>query len=554
MNKKKSVMATLLAFTLTASMFSAVTVHATEPPITYETRVDTIAEDTSTENAETEAWKSTVDTFVSYMRFVNWNTGSQGTGDGVISRHFFEETAQPNDVAFVTYYNEDCYNTYYDEESREIHIPYDVLVNDAKKYYKNIPDLTKMDTADDTLHYDTETNEFVWPDGGGIGDEPLATQIVGVDELGNETYGIRFKVSESHGVSENPDMNDPTQYIACTLVVEANESGQWRYVSFLEGYPYEGSKPNPDVPENPGASDYSPTLTLVSSTWTGENDIVLNTQTKGGTIKLAEMYLYIDDFSIGGIRVTPEMKLDSEGNGTITFNSNDLKKAKMWGPNGEEEVDWTEIDQMEISFQYELDGTYKMKAVYVPVEIKASNPENTTTITNGSGVTMVLPENAPDSLELKVAVSTGTGEKSAIEKVIKIDGDKIKTFDLSLLLNGQVYEYNGQFTSTVSLPVPDGWDMSRLALYYFNEDTKEVTPVVFSVDKENGTVVFSTSHFSKYVLVQKDTATEESNQTTDNPKTGDQTNVGLYTSLFAVSMLGIAVLAILKKKKALDSK
>ena len=299
---------------------------------------------------------------------------------------------------------------------------------------------------------------------------------------------------------------------------------------------------------------YSPTITLVSSTWTGENDIVLNTQTKGGTIELAEMYLYIDDSSIGGIRVTPEMKLDSEGNGTITFNSNDLKKAKMWGPNGEELVDWTKIDQMEISFQYELDDTYKMKYVYVPVEIKASSPENTTTITNSSGVTMVLSENAPDNLELKVAVSTGADEKSAIEKIIKIDGDKIKTFDLSLLLNGQAYEYNGQFTSTVSLPIPDGWDMSKLALYYFNEDTKEVTPVTFSVDKEKGTVVFSTSHFSKYVLVQKDTATEESKQVTDNPKTGDQTNLGLYTSLFVVSLLGIAVLAILKKKKVLESK
>ena len=361
MSKKKLVMATLLAFTLTASMFSAVNVHATEP-ITGETTVDTIAEDTPNKNAETEAWKNTV--------------------------------------------------------------------------------------------------------------------------------------------------NTPA---------------------------------------------YSPTLTLVSSTWTGENDIILNTQTKGGTIALAEMYLWIDGSSIGGIYVTPEMKLDSEGNGTITFNSNDLKKATMLGPNGKE-VDWTKIDQMEILFEYELDGAYEMKTVYVPVEIKASSPEKTTTITNSSGVTMVLPENAPDNLELKVTVSTDTNEKSAIEKVIKIDGDKIKTFDLSLLLNEQAYEYNGQFTSTVSLLVPDGWDMSKLALYYFNEDTKEVTPVTFSVDEENGIVVFSTNHFSKYVLVQKDTATEENKQITDTPRTGDQTNVGLYTLMFAVSILCIAVLVVLKKNKALEHK
>ena len=79
---------------------------------------------------------------------------------------------------------------------------------------------------------------------------------------------------------------------------------------------------------------------------------------------------------------------------------------------------------------------------------------------------------------------------------------------------------------------------------------RQVTPVTFSVDKENGVVVFNTSHFSKYVLVQKDTATEENKQITVTTKTGDQTNVVLYTSLFAMSVLGIAVLTVLRKKKA----
>ncbi len=38
------------------------------------------------------------------------------------------------------------------------------------------------------------------------------------------------------------------------------------------------------------------------------------------------------------------------------------------------------------------------------------------------------------------------------------------------------------------------------------------------------------------------------------PETGDQTNLGLFTSLLTVSALGIAVLAVLKKKKALENK
>lgn len=39
-----------------------------------------------------------------------------------------------------------------------------------------------------------------------------------------------------------------------------------------------------------------------------------------------------------------------------------------------------------------------------------------------------------------------------------------------------------------------------------------------------------------------------------SPETGDQTNVGLFTALLSMSALGIAVLAILKKKKALEHK
>ena len=41
---------------------------------------------------------------------------------------------------------------------------------------------------------------------------------------------------------------------------------------------------------------------------------------------------------------------------------------------------------------------------------------------------------------------------------------------------------------------------------------------------------------------------------TDNPKTGDHTNVGLFTSLLAISALGIAILAVFKKRKALEHK
>ena len=370
-----------------------------------------------------------------------------------------------------------------------------------------------------------------------------------------------------------------TLSIVSTTVVHAQEETQSTNTESLadeseqstyETVAAESESIEPDIPE------YTPSVTLASSTWTGQSDIVLDTQAKGGNVKFQESYIYVESVSLGGINVTPEMNLDSDGNGTIVFKNSDLQNATMFGSNGEAEVDWSKIDQIEISIGFELDGQYKSKFVYVPVDFIVSEPETETeseiepeptekvTITNESGIIMELPEGAPDHLELKVNVSNGADEKSAVQKVIQIDSDKIKTFDLSLLFNGQPYEYNGQFTSTVSLPVPDGWNLNELALYYFNENTKEVIPVLFSVDRENEMVVFATNHFSKYILVQKDvtredatkedTTKKESTKVIDTPKTGDSANVGLYTSLFIISGLCIIVFALLRKKKVSENR
>lgn len=375
-----------------------------------------------------------------------------------------------------------------------------------------------------------------------------------------------------------------TLSIVSTTVVHAQEETQSTNTESLadeseqstyETVAAESESIEPDIPE------YTPSVTLASSTWTGQSDIVLDTQAKGGNVKFQESYIYVESVSLGGINVTPEMNLDAEGNGTIVFKNSDLQNATMFGSNGEAEVDWSKIDEIEISIGFELDGQYKSKFVYVPVDFIVSEPETETeseiepeptekvTIKNESGIIMELPEGAPDHLELKVNVSNGADEKSAVQKVIQIDSDKIKTFDLSLLFNGQPYEYNGQFASTVSLPVPDGWNLNELALYYFNENTKEVIPVLFSVDRENEMVVFATNHFSKYILVQKDvtredatkedttkedTTKKESTKVIDTPKTGDSANVGLYTSLFIISGLCIIVFALLRKKKVSENR
>ena len=72
----------------------------------------------------------------------------------------------------------------------------------------------------------------------------------------------------------------------------------------------------------------TPSLTLVSSTWDGENDIVFNVQAKDTKVELLEMYIYSNGSSIGSIYVKPDKAVDDSGNGTITISNNELKNIK----------------------------------------------------------------------------------------------------------------------------------------------------------------------------------------------------------------------------------
>ena len=126
-----------------------------------------------------------------------------------------------------------------------------------------------------------------------------------------------------------------------------------------------------EEPTNLDEDSKETSITLVMDKWTGENDIVLNVQSKKNTtIKLSEIYVWDDSASLGGIYVEPKIDLDENGNGTITFKNDDLKNVKtLIGSN--DPLDWTKIKQIEMYFVFCLDETeiYDSKSAYIPVEI-----------------------------------------------------------------------------------------------------------------------------------------------------------------------------------------
>ena len=126
----------------------------------------------------------------------------------------------------------------------------------------------------------------------------------------------------------------------------------------------------------------TPSLTLVSSTWDGENDIVFNVQAKDTKVELLEMYIYSNGSSIGSIYVEPDKALDDSGNGTITISNNELKNIKtLIGPDNQT-FNWSQIEQIEMVFSFSKgEELSSFKTVYVPVHILETptpiNPDKT---------------------------------------------------------------------------------------------------------------------------------------------------------------------------------
>lgn len=170
-----------------------------------------------------------------------------------------------------------------------------------------------------------------------------------------------------------------------------------------------------EKPTNPDEDSNEISITLITDKWTGENDIVLNVQTKKDTtIKLSEMYIWDDSASLGGIYIEPKINLDENGIGTITFKKDDLKNVKtLIGSN--EPFDWTKVKQIEMWFDFYLDEKemYASKSAYVPVEI-SKTPAPVETESPKTTETIKQDTNTPVKNTQSKAVKTGDSSNSIL--------------------------------------------------------------------------------------------------------------------------------------------
>lgn len=165
-----------------------------------------------------------------------------------------------------------------------------------------------------------------------------------------------------------------------------------------------------------------------------------------------------------------------------------------------------------------------------------------------TGISVSSKENdaIPDGAQLKA-------EKLASEK------DKV-VFDISLVKDGVKVQPNGEVT--VKIPVPEGMDSSVLKVYREETDGNFTDMNAYYT---NGYMVFTTDHFSKYVLTAEEIQPSETEssptetethpsetetgaantETPENPETGSSSLAGAAV----LGMIAATAVVVLRKKK-----
>ena len=173
-----------------------------------------------------------------------------------------------------------------------------------------------------------------------------------------------------------------TMLVACALSVSALSAT----AVFAEDTVVTGDTPavteTTTTPDTTTPEAYEPEASLVTTKWTGDSDIVIDVDAKGGSFyATGERYVWGKDGAQPFRIDDPKVEVNEEGKGKITFTKDALKNAKIWDMNFENqsEIDWTRINQIEFNLVFEKGDQIKFKTIYVEVSVKA--PEVTVTPT-----------------------------------------------------------------------------------------------------------------------------------------------------------------------------
>lgn len=306
-----------------------------------------------------------------------------------------------------------------------------------------------------------------------------------------------------------------------------------------------------------------------------DSSITLNVTARAGdfgsfvTGYTGTMQVFKDDLFCGTVNVCDELFLDRI---IIPENIEDTSEAYIQ----------YSLPIAQKAFSKYMDGTITLKVgyddfnvTYKKKKLLNSNLDNIYTVyENGSAIGVVILEKEKSNINLtdtttnikletdtsiissdvKLVIETITSGDTYnnVEETLKDNVSKMYVYDISLESNGVKVQPSGKVK--ISIPIPENFDKSNLAIYRIEENG---TKIKYEVTVEDNYAVFETDHFSTYVLAQKtnvtDNTEQEGNQNAtsehikdETPKTGTENNtISVISSI--LSVISIISLAIVKR-------
>lgn len=127
------------------------------------------------------------------------------------------------------------------------------------------------------------------------------------------------------------------------------------------------------------------------------------------------------------------------------------------------------------------------------------------------------------------------------KQVQNISSYKVYEFNIKDSSNTEIHELNGYIN--VVIPLPEGLqadNLKSIIVYRLNEDG---TLTECDTTIENGKIIFSTNHFSTYIIAEKNS------EMTLSPKTGEY-NLYYIACMVGIMAIGVLLVFALKKKEA----
>ena len=292
------------------------------------------------------------------------------------------------------------------------------------------------------------------------------------------------------------------------------------------------------------------TATYTQDTFSGEG-IVLKLNANGGKLNGKEINSY--DY-IGGENSGTTMSLlpyipVKEG---YTFNGWNTKKDgsgeilkyvywRFWDKENETDVEKDTLIKDDNGYE-----RYKNVTLYASWTKTSGEPEQPVKETvkeiQSTGKTKAKIEFANEvSKNLKLDIKPVEVKKDLTNKNVKY------VVDINVLENGQIVKIS-DIKMKIRIALPEdlkGFDKYEV-VYISNDKIKETIPATV----KDGYIVFETSHLSQYGIIATNVKekTEQTENETNNPKTGD--NITTSIMLFVASIATIGTLSLVNRKKA----